>query len=259
MAGVQPPWRVQSPWRPWTRRTKARMQGGPSTATRRTKLKEHADGYHSGAREIRVKGTITGRRRSSEEETGKQVLRRRSSVEGVDTAQEDRSGARGTPCTVLDEEGTLWRESRNSVAGDAVKSLHIDIDRAELPLNGDDTQLRRDRKQCVMGLNAQVARRLLLSGIRSIHRRVDHGRPWSRCGRGEARDLAGTSSRHGQSAVSMETMDMEDRARMQGGPSTATSRTKLKEHADGYHSGAPETRVKGTVTGPEEEEQCRRS
>ncbi|KAJ1595648.1 hypothetical protein NDA11_006413 [Ustilago hordei] len=37
-------------------------------------------------------------------------------------------------------------------------------------------------------------------------------------------------------------------------------RTKLKEHADGYHSGARETRVKGTSTpGPEEEEQCRRS
>ncbi|SOV02284.1 uncharacterized protein UDID_19169 [Ustilago sp. UG-2017a] len=35
------------------------------------------------------------------------VARRRSSVEGVDTAQEDRSGARGPPCTVLDEEGTL--------------------------------------------------------------------------------------------------------------------------------------------------------
>ena len=46
----------------------------------------------------------------------------RSSVEEVDTAQEDRSGARGAPCTVLDEEGySLERESRNSVAGDAVK------------------------------------------------------------------------------------------------------------------------------------------
>ena len=41
------------------------MQGGPSTATMRTELKEHADGYHSGARETRVKGTITGRRRKS--------------------------------------------------------------------------------------------------------------------------------------------------------------------------------------------------
>ena len=27
----------------------------------------------------------------------------------------------GPPCTVLDEEGTLWRESRSSVTGDAVK------------------------------------------------------------------------------------------------------------------------------------------
>ncbi|KAJ1576990.1 hypothetical protein NDA12_002898 [Ustilago hordei] len=57
-------------------------KGGPSTATRRTKLKEqaqkrtklkeHADGYHSGARETRAKGTVTDQRR-------------RSSVEGVDT------------------------------------------------------------------------------------------------------------------------------------------------------------------------------
>ena len=47
---------------------------------------EHADGYHSGALEISVKGTVTGRRRRScVEDTGKQVLRRRSSVEGVDT------------------------------------------------------------------------------------------------------------------------------------------------------------------------------
>ncbi|SOV04873.1 uncharacterized protein UDID_17220 [Ustilago sp. UG-2017a] len=71
----------------------------------------------------------------------------------------------------------------------------------------------------------------------------------SKDGRAEARGLAGTSSRHGQGAASMETMDMEDWARMQGGPSTATRRTKLKEHADGYHSGAREIRVKGTVTG----------
>ncbi|SOV08380.1 uncharacterized protein UDID_17369 [Ustilago sp. UG-2017a] len=42
--------------------------------------------------------------------------RRRSSVEGVDTAQEDRSGARGPPCTVLDEEGTLWRERAGAVS-----------------------------------------------------------------------------------------------------------------------------------------------
>ncbi|SPC63828.1 uncharacterized protein UHOD_11340 [Ustilago sp. UG-2017b] len=71
----------------------------------------------------------------------------------------------------------------------------------------------------------------------------------------EARGLAGTGSRNGrsatsmESAVSMETMDTEDQAHMQGGPSTATRRTELKEHTDGYHSGARETRGKGTVTG----------
>ncbi|SPC66078.1 uncharacterized protein UHOD_11673 [Ustilago sp. UG-2017b] len=42
----------------------------------------------------------------------------------------------------------------------------------------------------------------------------------------DARDLAGTGSRHGRSAVSMETMETEDQAHMQGGPSTATMRTK---------------------------------
>ncbi|SPC63050.1 uncharacterized protein UHOD_11868 [Ustilago sp. UG-2017b] len=40
--------------------------------------------------------------------------------------------------------------------------------------------------------------------------------------------------------------------RMHGGPSTATRRTELKEHTDGYHLGAPETRVKGTITGQRE-------
>ena len=68
---------VQSPWRPWTstdshakeersshaKEERAHTRGGP--ATKRTKLKEHADGYHSGAREIRANGTITGRRRRS--------------------------------------------------------------------------------------------------------------------------------------------------------------------------------------------------
>ncbi|SPC61061.1 uncharacterized protein UHOD_11230 [Ustilago sp. UG-2017b] len=53
----------------------------------------------------------------------------------------------------------------------------------------------------------------------------DHSRP--RGGRAEARGLAGTGSRHGRSATSMETMDMEDRAVCmevqvppQGGPSS---------------------------------------
>ena len=64
---------VQSPWRPWTstdshakeeqsshaKEERAHTRGGPTT--KRTKLKEHADGYHSGAREIRANGTITGR------------------------------------------------------------------------------------------------------------------------------------------------------------------------------------------------------
>ncbi|KAJ1571275.1 hypothetical protein NDA12_004540 [Ustilago hordei] len=60
-------------------------------------------------------------------------------------------------------------------------------------------------------------------------------------------DLVDTSREHGRSAVSMETMDSYGLT-CKGGPSTATKRTKLKEHADGYHSGARETRAKGTVT-----------
>ncbi|SOV02791.1 uncharacterized protein UDID_18031 [Ustilago sp. UG-2017a] len=67
-------------------------------------------------------------------------------------------------------------------------------------------------------------------------------------------ELADTSREHGRSAVSMETMDSY-RFTCKGGPGpyvrrhshkedqaqgagTATKGTKLKEHADGYHSGA---------------------
>ncbi|SOV08772.1 uncharacterized protein UDID_17725 [Ustilago sp. UG-2017a] len=80
-------------------------------------------------------------------------------------------------------------------------------------------------------------------------------------------ELVDTSREHGHSAVSKETMDSyeftckggpgpyarrarhsheEDQAQ---GAGTAMKRTKLKEHADGYHSGARETRAKGTITG----------
>ncbi|SOV05160.1 uncharacterized protein UDID_17852 [Ustilago sp. UG-2017a] len=81
-------------------------------------------------------------------------------------------------------------------------------------------------------------------------------------------ELVDTSRKHGRSAVSMETMDSygftckgglgpyarrasheEDQAQ---GAGTATEGTKLKEHADGYHSGARETRAKGTITGQRE-------
>ncbi|SOV02161.1 uncharacterized protein UDID_18978 [Ustilago sp. UG-2017a] len=85
------------------------------------------------------------------------------------------------------------------------------------------------------------------------------------CKGGAGGKQEGTSREHGRSAVSMETMDSygftckggagpyarrahheEDQAQ---GAGTATKRTKLKEHADGYHSGARETRAKGTITG----------
>ncbi|KAJ1602259.1 hypothetical protein NDA14_003470 [Ustilago hordei] len=74
------------------------MRGGPGTATRRTKLKEQAqprrgpssDGYHSGARETRVIGHWQAGHEEEEQcrRSQHQVMRRRSSVEGVDTTQE---------------------------------------------------------------------------------------------------------------------------------------------------------------------------
>ncbi|SOV05402.1 uncharacterized protein UDID_18409 [Ustilago sp. UG-2017a] len=125
---------VQSPWRPWTptdshaKEERAHMRGGP--AKKRTKRKEQAPprgGPSSRSMQMEEEQCIGDRqvgprRRSSVEEVdtapeaqGCQT-RRRSSVEGVDTAQEDRSGARGPPCTVLDEEGTLWRERAGAVS-----------------------------------------------------------------------------------------------------------------------------------------------
>ncbi|KAJ1038209.1 hypothetical protein NDA10_005269 [Ustilago hordei] len=74
------------------------MRGGPGTATRRTKLKEQAqprrgpssDGYHSGARETRVIGHWQAGPEEEEQcrRSQHQVMRRRSSVEGVNTTQE---------------------------------------------------------------------------------------------------------------------------------------------------------------------------
>ncbi|KAJ1572422.1 hypothetical protein NDA11_003902 [Ustilago hordei] len=71
------------------------MRGGPGTAMRRTKLKEQAqprrgpssDGYHSGARETRVIGHWQAGPEEEEQCRGSrhQVMRRRSSVKGVDT------------------------------------------------------------------------------------------------------------------------------------------------------------------------------
>ncbi|SOV01711.1 uncharacterized protein UDID_18184 [Ustilago sp. UG-2017a] len=94
----------------------------------------------------------------------------------------------------------------------------------------------------------------------------------------EARGLAGTSSRHGQSATSMEsaasmeTMDMEDRAICmevqappQGGPSSRSIQMVTTQGLERQESKEPSP-VKGKEqcignrqVGPEEEEQCRRS
>ncbi|SPC65649.1 uncharacterized protein UHOD_11102 [Ustilago sp. UG-2017b] len=91
----------------------------------------------------------------------------------------------------------------------------------------------------------------------------------------EARGLAGTGSRYGRSAVSMETMDMEDRAVCmvvqappQGGPSSRSTQMVPTQGLEKQESKEPSP-VKGKErcigdrqdrqTGPEVEEQCRRS
>ncbi|SPC67790.1 uncharacterized protein UHOD_12039 [Ustilago sp. UG-2017b] len=104
----------------------------------------------------------------------------------------------------------------------------------------------------------------------------DHSRP--RGGRAEARGLAGTGSRNGwsatsmESAASMETMDMEDRAVCmviqappQGGPSSRSIQMVPTQGLEKQESKEPSP-VKGKEqcignrqVGPEEEEQCRRS
>ncbi|SOV03322.1 uncharacterized protein UDID_18628 [Ustilago sp. UG-2017a] len=135
---------VQSPWRPWTptdshaKEERAHMRGGP--ATKRTKLKEQAQprrGQSSRSRRSHTEDKAQGACRwlplrgsrdksqrnhhwSKEEEQcigDRQAgLEEEEQCRRVDTAQEDRSGARGPPCTVLDEEGTLWRERAGAVS-----------------------------------------------------------------------------------------------------------------------------------------------
>ncbi|SPC67554.1 uncharacterized protein UHOD_11773 [Ustilago sp. UG-2017b] len=88
----------------------------------------------------------------------------------------------------------------------------------------------------------------------------------------EARGLAGTGSRHGRSATSMETMDMEDRAICmvvqappQGGPSSRSIQMVTTQGLERQESEEPspakekEQCIGNRQVGPEEEEQCRRS
>ncbi|SPC67443.1 uncharacterized protein UHOD_11750 [Ustilago sp. UG-2017b] len=85
--------------------------------------------------------------------------------------------------------------------------------------------------QAVIGLSTQVAWRLLVHRGGAQVPRLGSQKKTTIAGLGmveqEARGLAGTGSRHGRSATSMETMDMEDRAVCmevqappQGGPSS---------------------------------------
>ncbi|SPC62560.1 uncharacterized protein UHOD_11552 [Ustilago sp. UG-2017b] len=102
------------------------------------------------------------------------VLRRRSSVEGGDTAQEDRSGARGPSCAVLDEEGILWRESRSSVTDDAVKSVRGLAPETQVGLSGYSVTIKLCDSYC-LGIGLDELRRLA-----TIKLRDDSGwRLWS--------------------------------------------------------------------------------
>ncbi|SPC66663.1 uncharacterized protein UHOD_11411 [Ustilago sp. UG-2017b] len=89
----------------------------------------------------------------------------------------------------------------------------------------------RSMQTVVIGLSTQVAWRLLVHRGGAQVPRVGSQKKTTIAGLGmveqEARGLAGTGSRHGRSATSMETMDMEDRAVCmevqappQGGPSS---------------------------------------
>ena len=60
---------------------------------RRTKLcqdrdqaQKHAAGYHSGGHKMKTRRTVAGgRKKSCDKDTGKQVMRRKGSVKGIDT------------------------------------------------------------------------------------------------------------------------------------------------------------------------------
>ncbi|KAJ1041967.1 hypothetical protein NDA11_006012 [Ustilago hordei] len=64
------------------------MRGRPGTATRRTKLKEQAQPRRGPSSRSMQMVTTQGLKRQESKELRHQVMRRRSSVEGVDTTQE---------------------------------------------------------------------------------------------------------------------------------------------------------------------------
>ena len=77
---------VQSPWRPWTpmdshaKEGQAQPRGGPSSRSRHSHEEDQAQGA---CRWLPLRGS-----RDKSQRNQHQVLRRRSSVEGVNTAQE---------------------------------------------------------------------------------------------------------------------------------------------------------------------------
>ena len=98
------------------------MRGGPSTAKEGTKPRSMQLVTTQGGHKMTTWRTVTsGRKKSCVRDTSKQVMRRKSSVEEIDTKlKEDRSDGQAG----FDEEGTLWKESWSSVAGDAAKDVY---------------------------------------------------------------------------------------------------------------------------------------
>ncbi|SOV08669.1 uncharacterized protein UDID_17689 [Ustilago sp. UG-2017a] len=124
---------VQSPWRPWTptdshaKKDQAHMRGGP--ATKRTKLKEQAQPQRGPSSRSMQMVTTQGLERQEPKEPspvkGKEqcIGNRQVGPEEEEQCRRSRHSSRrtgvvleGPPCTVLDEEGTLWRERAGAVS-----------------------------------------------------------------------------------------------------------------------------------------------
>ncbi|SPC60994.1 uncharacterized protein UHOD_11210 [Ustilago sp. UG-2017b] len=104
------------------------MRGGPSAAKEGTMLRSMQLVTTQGDHKMKTWRTVAGgREKSCVKDTSKQVMRRRSSVEGVDTQlkkdraidKQDLTRRRHLDrdsCIVLDEEGTLWRGRAGAVS-----------------------------------------------------------------------------------------------------------------------------------------------
>ncbi|SPC63630.1 uncharacterized protein UHOD_11300 [Ustilago sp. UG-2017b] len=184
----------------------------------RTELKEHADDYHSGARETRVKGTVTGRRRRS-------GVARHDRYQCVGYDEGGGGGDKVGDMGVIP--GPQWTTAFGSIYIRTADLLWAAFGRQ---LYGPTCRFPIHCPS-VIGPSTQVAWRLLVHRGGAQVPRLGSQKKTTIAGldmvEQEARGLAGTGSRHGRNATSMETMDIEDRAVCmevqalpQGGPSS---------------------------------------